>query len=63
MAQHLRSPNISIFLSKNSNFCYIRKYRPKLIFDTFFLTHLTLSDCYGIETHNHLAKLQSVESL
>ena len=37
----LSSADISIFLPEVSNFCYIKKYRYRLYFDTYFLFILT----------------------
>ena len=41
MTHPLSSADISIFIPEISKVCYIKKYRYRLDFDTYFLIHLT----------------------
>ena len=48
VTHHLRSSDISIFLTEISKFCYIEKYRYRLYFDTLFLILLIFFESRNI---------------
>ena len=50
----LNSADISIFSPDISKFCYIKKYRYRLHFDTYFLIILTLLESLNIFLINML---------